>query len=116
MASLFGPIFVARRAATKTNAVADDIVSPLLGKEVDGTVATSVCSDSCNPRTIARPTASQALTAAVVAAIVAAGAGASIVSFLLCPVIIVYVAGGVCLFNCPVVIYYQKKIILLPCE
>ena len=113
MTGLFGSK-VAAHAVAKSNPLSDDdIKSPLLSKEVDETVATSIYSDSSVVKP-SRPTREQILAATLVGVVVTAGAAASIVAFIAVPEIIVYVACGICLFNCPVVLYKQKKMMVLP--
>jgi hypothetical protein len=91
----------------------DELVLPLLSKEADETVASSVYSDSSNDKITPKPTTGQLVTAAVVAVFATAGAVSSVVSFIMYPAIVLYVSGGVCLFNCPIVIYNQRKLMVL---
>lgn len=101
--------------AVHAKTATDELSSPLLSKEVDGTVTSSIYSDTGDKIT-PKLTTEQVLHSAVVASCVTAGAVSSIVSFIMYPAIIVYVAGGICLLNCPIVLYNQKKMMTLDSE
>lgn len=96
--------------------------TPLLSLSKDGaTVATSVNSydreqgmEGTVYGTIVKPTAAQMLKSMTALLVSAAGAVASITSFIFAPAIIVYVAGGICIMNFPMVSYKEKKILMLP--
>lgn len=102
---------------------ADDFISPLLpSKETEGgTVATSVNSDEqreygSTDIVSIKPTVGQVFKSLVAILVAVGGAAASISSFILVPTpaIMVYVAGGICLMNLPIVIYKERKILFLP--
>ena len=124
-------------AANRTNELADDLISPLLVEEGvrspeqhsptcrKNWSTASVSNVSCEigeskgegrmaEGEYIKPTPLQMLKAGVVVLGSAAGAASSIVSFILSPAIIVYVAGGICLLNSPVVVYMEKKLFSLP--
>lgn len=109
----------------KSGAFGDgEMASPLLGgasKQDRGgaTVATSVNSDERERDASSyvdpgKLTAMQMAKWATVLIVAGAGAAASLASFALSPAIIVYVAGGICLMNFPMVIYKENKILFLP--
>lgn len=82
------------------------------------TVATSVISDDqgsmdSNAKA-AKPTGTQIMKSVMALLVSAAGAAASVWSVMFVPVIIVYVAGGLCMMNFPIVTYKEMKILLLP--
>lgn len=98
---------------------------PLLNKKDYGgaTVATSVNSDDERRDSESiddssgkenKPTTGQIIKSIFAILIAIASAGAAIVSFMLVPEIIVYVAGSLCLMNFPMVTYKEKKILFLP--
>lgn len=109
---MMGGFFKTKRVAFKTDDGPKKLQEPLL-KPSDDTEASSAYSDTNSHEITPKPTAGQLLTAAAVTSVVAVGCASSIVSFLLYPVVIVYVAGGVCLFNSPIVIYNQRKMMVL---
>lgn len=104
------------------------ITSPLLNKDGGSTTATATNSSderhTSSPGSAAvvdndfdttkRPTNAQMLKSVGALLVSAGGALASIASFILVPHIIVYVAGGICLMNFPIVAYKEKKILFLP--
>ena len=101
---------------------------PLLNnKDGAATVATSVNSDEQRDvwssygsssgggaKKKNKPTIGQILKSACAILITAASAVASILSFMVAPAIIVYVAGSICLMNFPMVTYKEKKLMMLP--
>lgn len=107
-------------APDKTGSFSDEITSPLINKDGE-TVATSVDSDAREPGmkasaniSAAKPTAAQIMKSMVALLVATAGALASVAAFLQVPAIIVYVAGGICLLNFPIVTCKERKILLLP--
>ena len=101
--------------AASAETSADELISPLLSKDADCTVVSS-CVYSDTGDEITKLTTGQVLQSAVVASCVTAGAVTSIVSFIMYPAIIVYVAGGICLMNCPIVLYNQRQMMALDSE
>lgn len=101
-------LFKSKRVMFKTN----ELEEPLLSKQSDVTEASSAYSYSNHDEITPKPTTGQLLTAAAVASCVTAGAASSIASFIMYPAVIVYIAGGICLFNCPIVIYNQRKMMV----
>lgn len=96
----------------------EETTTPLLGKD-GGTVATSVTSDERysgmeGDDSIAKPTNVQVLKSVAALFVSAAGAAASLTCFIFEPAIMVYIAGGICLMNFPLVAYKEKKIMFLP--
>jgi len=111
-----------RRKPRRLSSEASD---PLLNKKDYGgaTVATSVNSDerrdsdSIDDSSVKdnnKPTTGQVIKSTFAILIAIASACAAIVSFMLVPEIIVYVAGSLCLMNFPMVTYKEKKILFLP--
>jgi len=94
----------------------DELASPLLNKESNDTEVSSAYSVKNNGTITTKPTAEQTITALVVGAFVTTGAASSILCFIMYPAVIVYIAGGVCLMECGVVVYNQRKITVLPGE
>lgn len=99
--------------AASAETSADELISPLLSKDADYTVVSSCVYSDTGDEITPKLTTGQVLQSAVVASCVTAGAVTSIVSFIMYPAIIVYVAGGICLMNCPIVLYNQRKMMAL---
>ncbi len=59
-------------------------------------------------------TPTQILKQMTVVMITVGGAAASLAAFVVSPAVIVYVAGGICLFNTPIVLYKEHKISTIP--
>ena len=99
---------------------ADEIIAPLLSKEDGGTVATSVNSDeqedgpSANNGMGTKPSAAQAFKSVMVVLLAVGGAAASVASFIVMPATMVYIAGGICIMNLPIVVCKERKILFLP--
>lgn len=107
MMSLFGIKTLVAKKAT------NDLTSPLLSKYSDDTFATVAIPDKSHDEIKTKTKNIQLLTGALVAAVVTGGAISSMISFVMFPAVIVYVAGGVCLFSCPIVLYNERKIMSL---
>ena len=122
----------ARHVSDNTITTADNSkpTDPLLtNKDGAATVATSVNSDEqrdlwssygsssgggAKKKKKNKPTIGQIFKSTCAILITAAGAVASILSFMVAPAIIVYVAGSICLMNFPMVTYKEKKLMMLP--
>lgn len=104
-----------------TTFFAEENLEPLLTKD-GATVATSVNSDepysgtegSVVNASAAKPTNAQVLKSVVAFMVSVLGATASVAAFILKPDMLVYIAGGVCLMNFPIVTYKEKKLMFLP--
>ena len=98
---------------------ADVMISPLLSKD-GGTVATSVNSDeqedgpSANNDMGTKPSAAQTFKSVMVVLLAVGGAAASVASFIVMPATMVYIAGGICIMNLPIVVCKERKILFLP--
>eukprot|EP01082_Thalassiosira_pseudonana_P003675 g2863.t1 g2863 contig12:940887-942046(+) len=106
-------------ASSYANSRANDLVAPLLKKGGGGTDTVATTTSDAQQNSIIseptiKPTATTILRATTVALVSAAGVASSIAAFLVSPAIIVYVAGGMCLANVPVVLYKERKMALLP--
>ena len=110
----------------KPRRLSSEASDPLLNKKDShyggATVATSVNSDDRRDSESIedssgkenKPTTGQVIKSTFAILIAIASACAAIVSFMLVPEIIVYVAGSLCLMNFPMVTYKEKKILFLP--
>ena len=88
------------------------------------TVATSINSDERNYSgsiddsrgdvIINKPSTLQVLKSTFAILVAVASAAAAILSFMIAPEVIVYVAGSICLMNFPMVAYKEKRILILP--
>lgn len=104
-----------------TDFFTEENVEPLLTKD-GATVATSVNSDepylgtegSVVNATAAKPTNAQVLKSVVAFMVSLLGAAASVAAFILKPDLLVFVAGGICVMNFPIVTYKEKKLMFLP--
>ena len=110
----------------KPRRLSSEASDPLLNKKDYGgaTVATSINSDDerrdsesidySSVKDNNKPTIGQVIKSTFAILIAIASACAAIISFMLVPEIIVYVAGSLCLMNFPMVTYKEKKILFLP--
>ena len=126
-------------ASQKATTFADDIITPLLSEEkvnahkkkysqlqnanratTESTMSDDLSiggpegEDELNDDKAPRLTPTQVLKHMAVVLVTGAGAAASVSSFLFSPAILVYVAGGFCLLNTPMVLLKEWKISKIP--
>jgi len=98
----------------------DSIKSPLLGSKDGATTATSVMTDdhdttSTREAAALKPTKAQLIHLSLIGSATTAAVAATVSAFILVPnVVIVYIAGCICLLISPIVMYKARKLLALP--